>query len=210
MRTSVASTLSVAGVVAAGVAAFALNTAVLTTGSSSTGEAAAPTTSPVGKLSAPAGAVSQSGSGSGTASEVSVPVTAGSTAVSATLTTYRVGEAGTVVVDTSDGTVTVANILPAAGWTSEPARTDADGTVKVHFVKGSARVEFVARMNAGSVDVKVLNDTPTATAPATGGNTPGNTGSGTVTSKPREHRDDDGGEEHKDDDRHEWGEDDDD
>lgn len=208
MRTSIASTLSVAGVVAAGVAAFALNTAVLTTGSSGTGEAAAPTSTAGGELSAPAGAVSQSGSGTPTVGQV--PVTAGSTVVSATLTTYRVGEAGTVVVDTTDGTVTVANILPAAGWTSEPARTDPDGTVKVHFVKGSARIEFVARMTQGSVDVKVVNETPAVTSPANSGGTPATT-PGTVTSRPREHHDDDDDrEEHDDEDRHEWEDDDDD
>lgn len=153
--------------------------------------------------------MTQSGSGSGTPTVGQVPVTAGSTVVSATLTTYRVGEAGTVVVDTTDGIVTVANILPAAGWTSEPARTDPDGTVKVHFVKGSARIEFVARMTQGGVDVKVVNETH-ETSPPNGGGTPA-TAPGTVTSKPREHHDeDDDREEHDDEDRHEREEDDDD
>lgn len=155
MKTSITTVLSVAGVVAAGVAAFALNTAVFTTGSG-----AASVTSTAGASPLAAGDSSQP-SGGVTASDQQI--TAGSTVVSDTVTTYRVGAAGSVVVDSSSGTAVVTDVLPADGWTAEPAHTDADGLVKVHFVKGAARYEFSARLTHGAVAVNVVSDAPVAT-----------------------------------------------
>ena len=153
MRTSLASALSVAGVVAAGAAAFALNTAVLTTGATDTGTIA-PTTLPTATET---GFLTP-------ASPTTDAITPQSTQVAATLTTYKVGAAGSVVIDSADGTLTVKNIVPATGWTSEPARTDPDGGVRVHFVKGSSRLEFIARISSGKVVVEVNNESSPAAA----------------------------------------------
>ena len=172
MRTSLASALSVAGVVAAGAAAFALNTAVLTTGATDTGTIAPttlPTATETGFLT-PAGPTGGRASAAG--SDTVVPpnspttdaITPQSTQVAATLTTYKVGAAGSVVIDSADGTLTVKNIVPATGWTSEPARTDPDGGVRVHFVKGSSRLEFIARISSGKVVVEVNNESSPAAA----------------------------------------------
>jgi hypothetical protein len=214
MKTSLASALSVAGVVAAGAAAFALNTAVLTTGASDAGtitSTTAQTATETGFL-APGGASASGAQASGDTLPVNQSgaadpgaVTTESTQVAATLTTYKVGTAGSVVLDSADGTLSVRNIVPSAGWTAEPARTDADGTVRVHFVKGSSRLEFVARINNGKTTVEVNNDSaPTA-----------------ATRPPRsddddehEEREHEGGEheddEHEDDEHEEWHDDDDD
>jgi hypothetical protein len=172
MRTSLASALSVAGVVAAGAAAFALNTAVLTTGATGAGTIA-PTTLPTATETGFVAPGSPSGgSASAAGSDSVIPpenqtgdaLTPESTQVAATLTTYKVGTAGSVVLDSADGTLTVKNIVPAAGWTSEPARTDTDGGVRVHFVKGSSRLEFIARITSGKVVVEVNNESAPAAA----------------------------------------------
>lgn len=158
MKVGIATTLSVAGVLAAGAAAFALNTAVLSDGP---GAAAAPvmTAAPVAPATGATTAPTADGQVVAAGDTAVVP---DPTKVSDTVTTYKVGEAGSVIIDTASGAIVVTDVVPAAGWTAEPARTEADGAVKVHFMKGSTRLEFTARMANGTVDVKVVNDTPTA------------------------------------------------
>jgi hypothetical protein len=75
-----------------------------------------------------------------------------------TTTTYKVGDAGSVVISTATGSIVVTAIAPAAGFTSEPARTDAGGIVKVHFVSSTQRIEFIAQMVDGIVKVNVVNE----------------------------------------------------
>ena len=200
MKVGIATTLSVAGVLAAGAAAFALNTAVLSDGPGAAAAPAATTTLVTGTAMAPTGSdggVTAAGDGA---------VTPDPTKVSDTVTTYRVGDAGNVIVDTASGAIVVTDVVPAAGWTAEPARTEADGSVKVHFIKGGTRLEFTARMTNGSVAVNVINDTPTAPPAAGSGAAP------TVPPSLRGDDDDDEHEErehHDDDDDHEEHEDDD-
>ena len=215
MRTSLASALSVAGVVAAGAAAFALNTAVLTTGATDTGTIAPttlPTATETGFLT-PAGPTGggATAAGGGTAIRTDSPtpntITPQSTQVAATLTTYTVGPAGSVVIDSAGGALSVKNIVPASGWTSEPAWTDSSGVVHVHFVNGSSRLEFVARVENGSVTVEVKNESvsppvtalpPTITKPSQKVNN-------------RDHESEDHeNEDHDNEDHKEWHDDDDD
>lgn len=161
MKIGITTALSAAGVLAAGVAAFTLNSAVLSSpGTGVSDDAAraaalgtAPASAGTGAGSAPADNVSSAAS-SGT------PVTANSTVISDTVTSYRVGTAGTVVIDSAAGTIKVTDVVPAAGWTAEPARTAPDGTVKVHFNRGAERVELFASLEAGKVTVSVVNETP--------------------------------------------------
>ncbi len=158
MKTSIATTLSIAGVIAAGVAAYAVNTSVL--GASATAD--------------PVTIVSTSTPGTGT-TPVAMPgatapnavVTARAGSVDGTATTYKVGNAGSVVIDTSNGAIEVIGILPAVGFTSEPARTDASGAVKVHFVSSTQRIEFLARMVNGAVVTKVTNEALQSSPPST-------------------------------------------
>jgi len=150
LRIGITSSLSVAGVLAAGAAAFALNSAVLSGNDS-------PATSNVIASAATVGSTIPTPSGSAGAAD-SGQVTTNSTKVSATSTTYTIGEAGSVIVDTASGAVVVTDVVPASGWTAEPARTDPSGLVKVHFTKGSTRLEFSASLVAGAVKVNTVSE----------------------------------------------------
>ncbi len=162
MKVGIATTLSIAGVLAAGASAFAVNTSVL--GSSS----------PV--ASSIVGAANSQGadnivlaSNSGAVSEQSGPTPISSSAVSNSVTTYQVGSSGSVVIDTTSGAIVVTNVMPAAGWTSEPARTEPNGDVKVHFLSSDSRVEFVARLINGKVEISATTDTrPAVNTPPNG------------------------------------------
>ena len=170
MKTGIATTVSVVGVIAAGVAAFAVNSSVL--GSSSPANSAIVSTTIAGNMPNNVTPVNDGKVGASDAQ---------ATAVTDTTTTYQVGEAGSVVIDTSTGAIVVTGIAPAAGFTSEPARTDANGIVKVHFMSSTQRIEFTAQMVNGTVKVNVINE--------------GNPQAGSV--PPRPHHDDDDGEEHE-------------
>jgi hypothetical protein len=160
MKTSIATTLSVVGVIAAGAAAYAVNTSVL---------GAAAENPPTAVAQAPTSSVAASSIGNVS----NAAVVSQQSEASDSTTTYKVGDAGSVVIDTSTGQIVVTSILPAAGFTSEPARADANGVVKVHFVSSTQRIEFIAKLVNGAVVTDVVNETPTSMAP------------------PREHHDDD-------------------
>ena len=149
MKVGIATTLSIAGVLAAGAAAFVVNTSVLSSSN-------APVTTSV--ISAP------------TATPTPGSVLALNTAIveqnpSSTTSTYAVGNSGTVVIDTSTGRVVVTSVAPAAGWTSEYAQTNSDGAVKVRFAQASSRIEFTAQMVNGVVQTSVTNEKAPAAAP---------------------------------------------
>ena len=146
MKTSIATTLSVLGVLAAGAAAYAVNTSVL---------GAAAEDAPAIVADAPTSTVASTPPGLVTNAAVQSQQSEASNT-----TTYKVGDAGSVVIDTSSGSIVVTSILPAVGFTSEPARADANGVVKVHFVSASQRIEFVAKMQNGVVVTEVVNETP--------------------------------------------------
>lgn len=174
MKTGIATTVSVVGVIAAGVAAFAVNSSVL--GASSPANSAIVSTTVAGNMPNNFTPVNDGKVGASDAL---------ATEVTDTTTTYKVGDAGSVVIDTSTGAIVVTGIAPAAGYTSEPARTEADGIVKVHFVSSTQRIEFIAQMVNGVVKVSVVNeDRPTA---------------GSVPPRPRHDDDDD----HEENDEHE-------
>lgn len=135
--------LSIAGVLAAGGAAYALNVNVL-------GPSGASRTSIALQNNAPT-------------SDSTVPAIDGNVSVqelsrTATTMTYQVGEAGTVMVDISSGQVVITSVVPNSGWTAEPTRADGIGSAKVHFVSGATRLEFVASMLNGAPSVSVTVD----------------------------------------------------
>lgn len=180
MKTGIATALSVAGVIAAGAAAFAVNNSVL---GSTNADAIGSTTSVLASY-APR-ATNGSVAANGTPGAVRT-VNADATSVGTSTTTYKVGSAGSVVIDTSTGAIVVTGIAPSEGYTSEPSITDPSGTVKVHFVSATQRIEFIARMVDGKVQVQVLNEDRSTTSPPAGG------GSAT----PRSHHDDERNGEH--------------
>ena len=151
MKVGIATTLSIAGVLAAGAAAYAVNSSVLST--------------------SPSVSVTASGTpavDSGT--PVSAQVAAQSTKVQSsvlnnTTTTYQVGTAGSVVIDMSSGAIAVSNVLPAAGWSSEPAQVQPNGDVKIPFISSSTRIEFLAQLVEGKVTANVTSQ-PIAPPPS--------------------------------------------
>lgn len=145
MKVSIATALSVAGVLAAGAAAYAVNVSVLDAPSAADSKLVTTTVS---------GAATANPADLGT----SGAVTANGVQINDTTTSYEVGTAGTVVVDTASGSIVVTSVVPNAGYTAEPARTEANGLVKVHFNSSSSRIEFTAQMVDGKVVVKVNNE----------------------------------------------------
>ena len=141
MKVGIATTLSIAGVMAAGAAAYAVNSSVLSTSpavsATATGTPAVDTATPVANQVA----------GKSTKVQSSV--------LSNTATTYQVGKSGAVVLDTRSGAIAVSNVMPAAGWSSEPAQVQPNGDVRVPFLSSSTRIEFLARLENGKVIVSV-------------------------------------------------------
>jgi hypothetical protein len=177
MKVGIATTLSIAGVLAAGAAAYAVNSSVLSTSSSVSATASGtPVVDAVNTL--PAQVVEKS-------------TKVQSSVLNNTTTTYQVGTAGSVVLDMRTGAIVVSNVLPAAGWSSEPAQLQPNGDVKVPFISSSTRLEFLARLVDGKV---VVNVTSQPIAPP----------------KPKPTYSDDGDDEEHDDDRKEDREHDDD
>ena len=143
MKVGIATTLSIAGVLAAGAAAYAVNSSVLSTSSSvSNTTTATPTVNTATALPA-------------SVAERSTKVQ--SSVLNNTTTTYQVGTAGSVVLDMRTGAIVVSNVLPAAGWSSEPAQVQPNGDVRVPFLSSSTRIEFLARLVDGKVAVNVTS-----------------------------------------------------
>ena len=140
MKVGIATTLSIAGVMAAGAAAYAVNSSVLST---SPAVSATATGTPAVEITPVASQVS----------EKSTKVQ--SSVLSNTTTTYQVGTSGAVVLDTRSGAIAVSNVMPAAGWSSEPAQVQPNGDVKVPFLSSSTRIEFLAHLENGKVTVSV-------------------------------------------------------
>ncbi len=144
MKVGIATTLSIAGVLAAGAAAYAVNSSVLSASSS-----LSPTTSGTPAVVANTNALPAQVAEQSTKVQSSV--------LNNTTTTYQVGTAGSVVLDMRSGVIAVSNVLPAAGWSSEPAQVQPNGDVKVRFISASTRIEFLARLVDGKVTVDVTS-----------------------------------------------------
>jgi LysM repeat protein len=141
MKVGIATTLSIAGVMAAGAAAYAVNSSVLSTSNA---------------VSATASGAPAVDEGTPVASQVSEKSTkVQSSVLSNTTTTYQVGTSGAVVIDTRSGAIAVSNVMPAAGWSSEPAQVQPNGDVRVPFLSSSSRIEFLAHLENGKVTVTV-------------------------------------------------------
>lgn len=182
----VTTALSVAGVLAAGGAAYALNVNVLSSaGASHSAMSLQTPTAVTDPTSTPA-------DGNVSVKEISS---------TSTTTTYQVGDAGTVMVDISSGKVVITSVVPNAGWTAEPARAGAMGSAKVHFVSGATRLEFVAAMVDGAPSVSVTVDDSPSTSGAPGINSTKPTMPGSSIGDDDDDDDDD--EHHSDDEDHE-------
>jgi hypothetical protein len=141
MKVGIATTLSIAGVLAAGATAYAVNSSVLSTSSSVSATAS--------------GALAVDAVNTLPAQVAAQSTKVQSSVLNNTTTTYQVGTSGSVVLDMGSGAIAVTNVLPAAGWSSEPAQVQPNGDVKVPFVSSTARVDFLAQLVDGKVTVSV-------------------------------------------------------
>jgi hypothetical protein len=147
MKVGLTTALSIAGVLAAGAAAYAVNSSVLSTTSSIASTVVDPSGTP---------AVNATTTVPGQVAEQSTKVQ--SSVLSNNTTTYQVGTSGSVVIDLSSGAIAVSNVLPSAGWSSEPAQAQPNGDVKVHFISANARIEFLAHLADGKVSANVTSE----------------------------------------------------
>lgn len=184
MKTKIATALSLVGVLSAGSAAALVNTQILDGGAGSADASDVLTSSTIepspSTSDEPAPSTSDAASTtttvvSTTEPDTTVVVTTPSTtsAPSQFLTTFNVGEAGTVTVDVVDGKVVLVDAVPAAGWELRKAEED-DDEVEVKFTNATTLVEFKVRFRDGqlvpSVESKALGAGSTSTTVA-GGNT---------------------------------------
>ena len=165
MKKSIATIISVAGVLGAGAAAYAVNSSVLSATSSNDLVAAATsaaTFAPGGPTLTPGGGVVVAGATAAapTTSTSATPATVAplsSTPVpSSTRTSYKVGSAGSVVLDSAGDVLTIAGVSPATGWTATKTLGGTQ-TATVHFTSSTMRVEFVATLSNGVVGVDVTS-----------------------------------------------------
>lgn len=191
MKKSIATIISVAGVLGAGAAAYAVNSSVLSATSSNELVAA---TVPVATF-APSGSTVTPGGGVVTAGAVTTataptPPVVENTIPSSTRTTYKVGGAGTVVLDSAGGTIAVVGINPGSGWTARKVERD-PSEIEVDFVSSTMKVEFTARLANGRISTFVESERLT-----------------TSSTRPHDDDDDDRHEDHHDDDHDDDREDD--
>ena len=172
MKTSLAATLSVVGVLASGAGAFAVNSYVLDTSSNTS--FAAPVQATVMES-----AVVETETASGIVESVAIDTPAEaprstvaknpSTATSTTVvpgsnvsadtqtSTYNVGESGRVTLEITNGVLRVVSVAPNSGWTAKLPEYD-DGEIEVTFYSGSLEVEFKARLVNGEIAVFVESE----------------------------------------------------
>lgn len=159
MKTSIATSISIVGVLAAGAAAFAVNTAVLDFSSPTATEAVAEvaTTVPTEDTAVAGRSAASSTSSSQPTPPVAPPVQQAVAAVLPTVSqtsTYKVGDSGRVILEVRENTLRVANVLPAANWSASRPEYE-DGEIEVSFYSGSTEVEFKARLVDGEIKVFV-------------------------------------------------------
>lgn len=155
MKKSIATVISVAGVLGAGAAAYAVNSSVLSATSSNdlvSATAAVETFAPSSPDMASGLGVTAAGS---SAAAPTTPVVEEPIAAS-TRTTYKVGDAGNVVLDTADGSLDVVSVSPGAGWTAQKIERERN-EIEVYFVSSTTKVEFTARL----VSSRIVTDVET-------------------------------------------------
>ena len=178
----VAMLLSIAGVLAAGSAAALVNTQVLDdqSGGAPATATVAPTTLPVFPTTTTSPATTPAtvppASATTPPTSASTPLTAAPTSsttptapaattasptaatqVGTTQATYRLGDAGTALLDTAGGQLTIVTVTPAPGWFVERAENDGV-SVEIRLESASGEVRFDATLVRGVVRVSLDSD----------------------------------------------------
>ena len=185
MKTKIAAALSLAGVLVAGSAAALVNTQVLQTNSdeaTTVPALAAPagllvtTTTTAGvETSLPIDATSTTvvGGAPSTSVDSTVPVstapasTAPTAGATPTQAVYRIGDAGTVTLDTAGDRLTVVAATPGAGWQVGKVEQYSPLDIEIYFRSATVELEFKANLLFGVVSTSV--ESRNVGAPPAGG-----------------------------------------
>jgi hypothetical protein len=208
MKTKIAAALSLAGVLVAGSAAALVNTQVLQNNNDEATTVPAladpagllvTTTVPAGtETSVPVDVIPTTvvGDTPSTSVDNTVPVssapavTAPTAGATPTQAVYRIGDAGTVTLDTTGDRLTVVATAPGAGWQVGKVEQRSPLDIEIHFRSATVELEFKANLLFGVVSTSV--ESRNVGAPPAGGTAaPG-------PSTSIHHDDDDDGEQHDD------------
>ncbi len=182
MKTTVATTLSLAGVLVAGSAAALVNTQVLSGSSASSSfvvAAASAAPSPANTVADPVVVTTVVAAA---VPPVTVPA-ATAAAAAPTQAAYRVGESGTVILDTAGDVLKIVNVTPADGWSITKSELNDPLNAEVRLRSAVGEVEFRANLLFGVVTPSVAlhdsSETPDSVAdPSGGGSGKGSSGKG--------------------------------
>ena len=179
MKTTIATALSVIGVLGAGSAAALVNTQILDGGpAESTASAAVLPPASTVDVSIPELLEARvpelqvdttvDTTTPTTQPEAPKPAAPAAPAPSGYLTSFNVGEAGVVTVDVVDGQLLLVDTEAKAGWqVSKAEQHDDDNEVEVYFSSSTVRVEFEAALIDGQIVPKVSSKSlGTSAAPA--------------------------------------------
>ncbi len=183
MKARLAAVLSIAGVLVAGSAAAVVNTRVLEndTGVSATPVAAASSTPTTVLATTPATAATAPSTAStvvdttavvtstvGTPAAAATTPTAPTAAAAAAATaspqpgpaqeTYALGPGGSVTLDASGGTLTIARVDPAPGWEVHDARNESPTRVRVRVRSDDGDVRLEASLVFGVISTSIDED----------------------------------------------------
>ena len=205
MKTKIAAAMSLAGVLVAGSAAALVNTQVLQSSSEgSTTVPALPATSTPAEAFVATTTTTPS-SAAVTTVVGALPSTSAPTAVPSTSATpvstlpaagptstqaiYRIGDAGTVTLDTAGDRLTVVATAPSAGWQVGKVEQRSPLDIEIHFRSATVELEFKANLLFGVVSTSV--ESHTLGAPPAGG-----TAAPAPGTSVHDDHDDDGDEQH--------------
>lgn len=150
MKSSLATSLSIVGVIAAGGAAMGLNTAVLTSKSGGS--------DPVQQVLEQTATTVDGGA----PDVVAAAAQTGDQAIASETTTFTIGSAGTVTVTVLGSSLEVTDITAESGWTASPPRYVDSSRVKVHFTSAAQRLEVKIALVGGVPQVTVEDDSGVA------------------------------------------------
>ena len=167
MKTSLATMLSVTGVLAAGALAFAVNTSVLDH-AVTTSEAAPTLQADVVSLSnlAPIGATAPAAT-TQAAPTPAPAVTAEVAAAVAAQSTYNIDGVAAITLALSDNSLSVVSVTPAGGYTAAATAVSAS-RIEVVLTKSNSVMKFSAQVLDGRIVTSVVAEQPrvTSTAPS--------------------------------------------
>ena len=165
MKTSLATMLSVTGVLAAGALAFAVNTSVLDH-AVTTSEAAPTLQADVVSLSnlAPIGATAPAAT-TQAAPTPAPAVTAEVAAAVAAQSTYNIDGVAAITLALSDNSLSVVSVTPAGGYTATATAVGAS-RIEVVLTRSNSVMRFSAQVLDGRIVTSVVAEQPRVTSAA--------------------------------------------